>query len=103
MFSYLYAPVPDRTNPPAGSVDRREHRNTPPAYSPRVLYFAGRPTVAELPVFAADCGPPLPIKVGTAISCYEQPAPLSMRQRCFDKNLAEEDRRCQPPLPLSAP
>ena len=34
-----------RTVPPAGPVERREHRNTSPAYSPKVLYFAGRPTV----------------------------------------------------------
>lgn len=72
-------PMFDRANPPAGSVDRREHRNTPPAYSPRVLYFAGRATVAELPVFAADCGLPLPIKVGAAIGRYGLQPRLSMQ------------------------
>jgi hypothetical protein len=86
--THRYPPF-DRTDPPAGSVDRREHRNTPPAYSPRVLYFAGRPTVAELPVFAADCGLPLPIKVGAAIWCYEQPAPLSMRQQWLNKKFGQ--------------
>ena len=74
------------TDSPAGSVDRREHRNTPPAYSPRVLYFAGRPTVAELPVFAADCGLPLPIKVGAAIGLL-----LSVGPRVH----APRSKRCQ--------
>ena len=44
----------DRTAPPVGTVERREHRNTPPAYFPKVLYSAGRPTVAE-----SLCSPPM--------------------------------------------
>jgi hypothetical protein len=67
-----------RAVPTVGAVERREHRNTPHAYFPKVLYFAGRPTVAGKPVFAADCGQPLPFKVGAAICCYCDAGHLSM-------------------------
>lgn len=38
--------------------------------------------MAELPVFAADCGPPLPFKVGAAAGRYDDPIRLSMH--CYN-------------------
>jgi len=40
----LAVPMFDRSVPKVGSVERREHRNAPPAYSQKVFYSAGRPT-----------------------------------------------------------
>jgi hypothetical protein len=44
--------------PRVGTVSPREHRNTRPAYSPKVLYSAGRPTGVESPMLTTDAGAP---------------------------------------------
>lgn len=61
-----------------GRLIARDPRGTRPAYSPKVLYSAGRPTEVELPEVSAQCGPPFTIKIGAASELYAPPLTLSI-------------------------
>ena len=76
--SGIWPPVVAAPPDSRDGLTRADHRNTRPAYSPKVLYFAGRPTrEGREPMVTAGCGLPLSVKIEAAFESYAGAASLS--------------------------